>query len=245
MMVVICVCWSKCVGVWMILYLKCMVFFSSRPTTCPLFKYCYFDCKMHEDYSHIWSTTNSHWPWTWQYYAVPGVTEMFITTRMMDLNVASPEVFRETLAIGWDDWTPLLIGGDRRGIFSVGWDGSRWSGNLPAVISSFLLVFLLGNIQHQGWASSVLKSQSSERVLRRSSRHFTNLETQSTLGGILAEYNWNTRLKTLKNTARTPTLGKHPRFLLYRRAHMGSPGQRWTPPFIPVLKCFQLINAAW
>lgn len=29
-----------------------------------------------------------------------GATEMFITTRMTDLNVASPEVFRESLVIG-------------------------------------------------------------------------------------------------------------------------------------------------
>lgn len=51
-------------------------------------------------------------------------------------------------------------------------DGLRWSGDLPVVISSFLLVFLLGNIQHQGWASSVLKSQTSEGVPGHSALKF-------------------------------------------------------------------------
>ncbi len=37
---------------------------------------------------------------------------------------------------------------------------------------NFLLVFLLGNIQHQGWASSVLKSQTSEGVPEHSALLF-------------------------------------------------------------------------
>lgn len=48
----------------------------------------------------------------------------------------------------------------------------RWSANLPAVISSFLIVFQLGNIQHQGWASSVLKSQTSDGAPERSPLKF-------------------------------------------------------------------------
>lgn len=45
-------------------------------------------------------------------------------------------VYRKTLVTGRDAEPWLLIGGGPRTMLLVGWDGLRWSGDLPAVISS-------------------------------------------------------------------------------------------------------------
>lgn len=136
--------------------------------------------------------------------------------------IASPVVFIETF---WLDETLepwLLIGGGPQTTLLVGWDGLRWSGDLPVVISSFLLVFLLGNIQHQGWASSVLKSQTSEGVPGHSALKFYKHKVR------IVEYwqkDWNKD-------------GKLRKVWSYRKPHMGSPGQRWTPPCFLVIQYF-------
>lgn len=66
-------------------------------------------------------------------------------------------------AFGWSRW------------FEMDWRPS---------CCNFLPVFLLGNIQHQGWASSVLKSQTSERAPGHSALPFSKTNAL-----------WNTRRK--------------------------------------------------
>ncbi len=73
---------------------------------------------------------------------------------------------------------------------------------------NFLSVFLLGNIQHQGWASSVLKSQTSEGVPEHSALLFYKNKVH------IVEY-WQ---KTIGIKFEIPANVQEPR--------MGSPGQR-------------------
>ncbi len=126
-------------------------------------------------------------------------------------------VYRKTLVIGRDAEPWLLIGGGLRTMLLVGWDDLRWSGDLPAVISSRFSCSGISSIRVGLQVSWNLRPRRECQNIRPCC--FT--KTKCTLW-ILAENHWNKVWNTCE----------------CKGPHMGSPGQRWTPP------CFLVFNTS-